>query len=116
LRHDNGAPGCEFRNPKAMDASSPARPHGATKDGRERRHRNPSPIKALAVVQGWHMADEHTANPKSRAERYRQFAQIARARAEQSSVPELRDAFARLADGWNQLADQAENATRPRES
>jgi hypothetical protein len=60
------------------------------------------------------MGDEQAENPKGRAERYRHLARIAFARAEQSSTPELRDAFARLADGWNQLADQAESAIQSR--
>jgi hypothetical protein len=90
--------------------------HKATKHGRQRRRRNPSRSRTLAVVQGWQMADEQTENSKGRAERYRHFARIALARAEQSSSPELRDAFARLADGWNQLADQAESAIRPRKA
>ena len=59
--------------------------------------------------------DNQNNQPTGRAERYRLFARIARARAEQATSPELRDAFARLADGWNQLADQVESATRPRE-
>jgi len=51
-----------------------------------------------------------------RGRQYRAFAKIALARATSAREPELRDAFARLADGWLQLADQVEASTRPEAS
>jgi hypothetical protein len=51
-------------------------------------------------------------DPVERGRQYRAFAKIALARATSAREPELRDAFARLADGWLQLADQVEASTR----